>query len=107
MPESTLKLYMDNALLYIEIHSPEDSKILQEDINRPQDWAKCWMMKLNPMKCEYLRVTNKASPFTTQYFINNVRKHQVPQAKCLGVYYIRNSMLISYAIMSELFYNVT
>ena len=55
--KSTLKLYTDDALLYREIHSPEDSKILQEDINMLQQWAECWMMKFNPVKCEYLRIT--------------------------------------------------
>ena len=30
MPESTLKLYVDNALFYIEIHSPEDSKFYKK-----------------------------------------------------------------------------
>jgi len=69
---SSLRLYTDDALLYREIHSPEDSKILQEDINRLQEWAKHWKMKFNPIKCEYLRVTNKSLPLTTQYYINNV-----------------------------------
>jgi len=40
-----LKLYADDALLYREMHSPEDSKILQEDINTLQKWAECWMMQ--------------------------------------------------------------
>ena len=73
MPEnikSSIRLYADDALLYREIHSLEDSRILQEDINRLQEWANCWMMKFNPIKCEYLRVTNKSLPFTTQYYIN-------------------------------------
>jgi len=81
--KSTLRLYADDALLYREIHSPEDSKILQEDINTLQEWAKCWLMKFNP---EHLRVTNKSLPFTTQYFINSVKILQVPHAKYLGVY---------------------
>ena len=84
--KSTLKLYADDALLYREIHSPEDSKILQEDINMLQQWAECWMMNFNPVKCEYLRVTNKSSPFATQYLINNNKIQQVSQAKYLGVH---------------------
>ena len=43
--KSTLKLYADDVLLYREIHSPEDSKTLQEDINTLQQWAERWMMK--------------------------------------------------------------
>ena len=84
--KSTLKLYADDALLYREIHSPEDSKILQEDINMLQQWAECWMMNFNPVNCEYLRVTNKSSPFATQYLINNNKIQQVSQAKYLGVH---------------------
>jgi len=84
--KSTLRLYADDALLNREIYSLEDSKILQNDINTLQEWAKCWMMKFNPIKCEYLRVTNKSLPFTTQYFINSVKIQQVPHAKYLGVY---------------------
>ena len=44
------------------------------------------MMKFNPIKCEYLRVTNKSLPFTTQYYINDVMVCQVQHAKYLGVY---------------------
>ena len=44
--KSALKLYTDDALLYTEIHPPEDSKALQEDINMLQEWAEHWMMKL-------------------------------------------------------------
>jgi len=76
MPEnikSTIRLYADDALLYREIYSPEDSRILQEDLDRLQEWAKCWLMKFNPVKCEYLRVTNKMI-------------RQVSHAKYLGVY---------------------
>ena len=72
--KSTLKLYA------------EDSKILQEDINMLQQWSECWMMNFNSVKCEYLRVTNKSSPFATQYLINNNKIQQVSQAKYLGVH---------------------
>jgi len=44
------------------------------------------MMKYSPIKCEYLRVTNKSLPLTAQYFINSVKIQQVPHAKYLGVY---------------------
>ena len=44
------------------------------------------MMKFNPIKCEYLRVTIKSLPLTTQYYINDVMIRQVPHAKYLGVY---------------------
>ena len=63
------RLYADDALLYREIHSLEDSRILQEDINRLQEWANCWMMKFNSIKCEYLRVTIKSQPLTTWHYI--------------------------------------
>ena len=55
---SSLRLYADDALLYREIHSPEDSKILQEDINRLQE------LDDETIKCEDLRVTNKSLPLT-------------------------------------------
>ena len=77
MPEnikSSIRLYADDALLYREIHSLEDSRILQEDINRLQEWANCWMM--NPcIKCEYLRVANKSLHIIV--YINDVMVHQV------------------------------
>ena len=61
------------------IYSPEDSQILQEEINILQEWAKCWMMKFNPIKYECLRVSNQSSPSTThvQYFIKNVKIKQL------------------------------
>ena len=84
--KSSIRLNGDDTLLYREIHSLEDSRIFQEDINRLQEWANCWMMKSNPIKCEYLRVTNKSLPFTTQYYINDVMVRQVQHDKYLGFY---------------------
>jgi len=82
MPEnirSSLRLYARQMM------PQRIAKILQEDINRLQEWANCWLMKFNPIKCEYLMVTNESLPLPTQYCINNVMIRQVPHAEYFGV----------------------
>ena len=42
-------------------------------------------MIFNPLKCEFLRVTNKVNPIHMTYFIQNQSIKEVPHAKYLGV----------------------
>ena len=42
-------------------------------------------MSLNPKKCEFLRITNKKYPVTSNYFIDSSPIKEVPHSKYLGV----------------------
>ena len=54
-----IKLYADDVLLYSVVHSEVDCIHLQEDLNLLYQWSVIWHMDFNPVKCEFLWITNK------------------------------------------------
>ena len=42
-------------------------------------------MSLNPKKCEFVRITNKKYPVTSNYFIDSSSIKEIPHSKYLGV----------------------
>ena len=82
---STTRLFADDSLLYRRIRSPEDARILQEDLDKLQDWEKEWQMSFNPIKCEVIRVTNKRNPIRTPYQIHGHDLTVAKTGKYLGV----------------------
>ena len=77
---STIRLYADDVILYMEINSEEDIMILQTDLSIIASWAQDWLMSLNLSKCENLTVTNKQNPIKSFYKLNDQILRQVPKA---------------------------
>jgi len=44
---SSIRLYVDDCVLYRVIHSEQDHHLLQQDLNRITQWTKQWQMSLN------------------------------------------------------------
>ena len=42
---STMRLFVDDSILYRDIHDPRDHETLVADINTLHDWAKIWQMR--------------------------------------------------------------
>ena len=82
---SKIKLYADDILLYRTISSESDCSILQGDIDNLLNWTKDWQLYFNHEKCEVLRITNKRSPFTATYYMDNNIMHETSSVKYLGV----------------------
>jgi len=77
-------LFADDCLLYRPIHTADDSRILQDDLIRVEEWANKWMMVFNPDKCEVLQVTlSNVKP--ASYFLYSSQLRTVSHAKYLGV----------------------
>ena len=73
MPEcvsSDLRLFADDSLLYRRIKSAEYATILQQDLDKLQEWESKWLMQFHPEKCFTLRVTNKTKPLKSNYTIH-------------------------------------
>jgi len=54
---SQLRLFADGCLTYRPIYSPDDHRILQNDLNILSSWADIWQMKFNVQNvvlCRYL-----------------------------------------------------
>ena len=82
---SPIKLYADDVLIYRIIDNEDDCKMLQRDLDLLQTWAHKWNMSYNPVKCEFLRITNKQNRTYFPYSIQDTLIREVTQAKYLGV----------------------
>ena len=88
MPEcvsSILALFADDAYIYKEINSQDDTICLQKDLDALVKWEKQWSMDFHPDKCKMLRITNKRKIIDGHYFIHGQQLENVKEAKYLGV----------------------
>lgn len=80
-----LRLFADDSMLYRVISTPDDSKILQNDLNTLQEWEKSWKMEFHPKKCQVIRITHKRQFIKSNYFIHNTQLTETNTAKYLGI----------------------
>ena len=52
--ESEIRLFADDCVCYREIKNEEDTWKLQRDIDRLGRWAKKWVMRFQPIKCNII-----------------------------------------------------
>ena len=48
---STIRLFADDSVVYRQINSPDDHRILQEDLQKLVEWSKTWQTEFNVDKC--------------------------------------------------------
>ena len=85
-PESTVRLFADDCVLYRNIKNTEDANQLQADLNGLQQWETDWLMEFHPKKCQVLHVTNKRNIVNQSYTIHGHTLEVVDTAKYLGVH---------------------
>ena len=51
--KSSICLFADDSALYRNISSPQDSKILQENLFKLQKWTRTWQMDFNVESAAY------------------------------------------------------
>jgi len=83
---STVRMFTDDCLLYQEIHSMNDTKIFQDDLDSLQAWERDWLMEFNPSKCEAITFTKKTKPVKAEYRLHDIILTAVTSAKYLGVH---------------------
>ena len=72
-PQTTVKLFADDCLLYRTIESVADSIQLQQDLNSMVDWSNTWLMRFNASKYHLLKIkTTKQKCLPTLY---NIREY--------------------------------
>jgi hypothetical protein len=86
-PESTTRIIADDCALYRTIHSEQDAKTLQQDLDGLQRWEKDWLMEFHPQKCQILHKTNKGKPIRQPYNIHGHILEEVDKSKYLGLNY--------------------
>ena len=78
-------LFADDSIVYNDIISFTDCKILQSDLDALCLWSKNWDMEFNTDKCKILTVTNKKNIIKHQYKMDKSKLKNVEQEKYLGV----------------------
>ena len=81
---STVCLFADDCLVYLEVGSIDDQLALQRDLDSLENWAHIWGMKFNPSKCTILTIS-RSPPLHKFYSLCGTILQQVSEAKYLGV----------------------
>ncbi|MCG8078585.1 MAG: reverse transcriptase family protein, partial [Candidatus Thiodiazotropha taylori] len=64
-PQTTIKLFADDALLYRTINDHSDELQLQHDLDTMIEWSNTWLMRFNAKKCHLLKITRQRKPLQT------------------------------------------
>jgi len=64
---------------------PGDTRTLQADLDRLQEWEAEWLMEFNRSKCEVITLTKKTKPIVNNYTLCNTSLVVVDAAKYLGL----------------------
>ena len=89
-PGTDITLYADDTKIWREILHDGDQIILQNDINKLNQWSVDNKMKFHPYKCKVLAVTNKrltyGLPFYEHFYcLNGALLDYIDMQKDLGV----------------------
>ena len=82
---STVKLFADDVTIYKEIVCQADADLLQFDLTKVVEWAKLWLLCLNPDKCESIVHSNKRAPPMPLSYLDNKLISCKPVVRYLGV----------------------
>ena len=83
--KSPLRIFADDRLLYSVINSPEDTIILQQDLDQISHWVKIWQLRLNVTKCALIRCSRSLTPIVHHYTLNNSFLKETDQHLYLGI----------------------
>ena len=82
---SKIRMFADDAIIYKEIKTPDDAKLLQQDLTALEKWSQQWRMEFNPSKCNSISFTRLRNAITSTYSLHQVSLEKVAAAKYLGV----------------------
>jgi len=80
-------MFADDTKIWAKISSLEDSKSLQDDLDKLVEWSKEWLLKFSPEKCKVMHVGHGRH---TEYFLEDngiaYKLQEVSSEKDLGVF---------------------
>ena len=80
-----IKLFADDCLLYKTINDENDTKILQNDLDKIVKWCNLWQMSFNIDKCKMLKISKKLDNINVNYKIKGEEIENVKQHTYLGI----------------------
>ena len=85
LSHSTLRLFADDSILYLEIDKPNDPTRLQHDLDAALRWESDWLMSFHPDKCNVLSVNRKRQSLAYDYKMHDHVLTKTTQSDYLGV----------------------
>ena len=88
LPEQTkskVRLFADDTAIYLAVSSIQDARLLQNDLDKLQQWEQDWDMEFNPSKCTVIHVSRSRSPLAAEYLLHGQVLESVTSSKYLGV----------------------
>ena len=82
-PNTAVRLFADDCLVYRSIDGIEDQRSLQRDLDALVLWGKCWGMRFNASKCNIIHMGTIKFHFF--YSLSNHVLQIVSHAKYLGI----------------------
>ena len=83
--KSKIRLFADDTAIYLAVCNLIDAQILQEDLDRLNEWEKLWDMEFNPSKCVVIYVIRSRTPVLSQYTLHGQTLESVAGSKYLSV----------------------
>ena len=89
---SPVSLFADDSKIFtrittqskgLKVTGPNGNEVLQDDLNKIQEWAKKWKMEFNVEKCKVMHI-GRANPKNT-YVMNDIELSETKEEKDLGV----------------------
>jgi len=80
-----MKLFTDDCLIRIVIHSTADHQALLQDLTTLSKWADKWQTTFNISKCKIMQVLNHHSKSLLTYEMNDIPLVVTEQHLYLGV----------------------
>ena len=82
---STIRLFADDLVVYRQINSPDDHRILQEDLQKLVEWSKTWQMEFNVDKYAIMNFGTLRNISKFDYKMKNQSLQVVKHHPYLGV----------------------
>ena len=82
---SQVRLFADDAAVYLTMEGGDSYRVLQNDLDSLSIWESRWDMEFNPSKCQVVRVTSSRRSINTLYFLHGQVLDVVTSARYLGV----------------------
>ncbi len=71
--DSFLSMFADDAKIMRRIETEDDSRRLQDDLDRLSEWSNKWLLKFNPSKCKVMKLGSGNRRPGTGYRIGDER----------------------------------
>ena len=79
------EMFADNTLLFNSGNPSDVSSPIQDSLSQISDCCNEWLLRINPVKCESMRITRSKTPSLCSYNINSTSLNQVRTHKHLGI----------------------